>query len=497
MAKPFGMVYLVGAGPGDPGLLTRKGAEVLASAEVLISDRLASEELLKLAPADCERIYVGKEPGRHSIRQEEISRLLAEKALAGKLVVRLKGGDSFVFGRGGEEIQELERCRIAYELVPGVTSAVAALEAAGIPVTHREVSRSFHVITGHTAAGGEDALFDGFEEYAKLSGTLVFLMGMGNLERITDRLISCGKPGFTPAALVTDGTLPGMRCVRAPLSEIAEKVREAGLRPPGILAVGETAAFHMTCEEKRPLAGVTIGITGTDAMFEKLSGKLFTMGARLVRATVSRIVPENRELLEQAVRALPSYDWIVFTSRNGVSIFFQAVREQKVDLRAFRDLHFAAIGSGTAEFLSSYGFYADYVPEEYTSKALAKGLCETAAIGERILIPRAKQGSAALTEILSDGGFSVHDLPVYDIVTERGAGEALKTLDYLTFESASGVRGFFENGGEGLFADTTCVCIGDVTRRELEKYRHSRILTAKTYTADGVLEAILRDKRER
>lgn len=506
MGRKDGMVYLVGAGPGDPELLTLKGKRLLSRAEVLVYDRLASGEFLKLVPDGCENIYVGKEPGRHSKKQEEINRILIEKALAGKLVVRLKGGDPFVFGRGGEEILELEKYGIAYEVVPGVTSAIAALAHAGIPVTHRGIGQSFHVITGHTAVGkgsvgdAADTLTDGFCEYAKLSGTLIFLMGLSNLEQIIGRLLANGKAPETPAAVVTDGTLPQMRCVRAPLGSLVEAVRTAGLKAPGIIVVGETAAFQMSCHDRGPLSGVSIGVTGTDGIYEKLSGKLTGLGARVVRAASLSVKKENGEALSRALEELKIYRWIVFTSRNAVSIFFDAVRDKQLDLREFGQIKFAVVGQGTRDFLKSYGFFADYMPEEYTTAALAEGLSGLIKAGERILIPRAREGSKALTEILSGAGLSFMDLPIYDVETQHVDGEALSGLDYITFESGSGVRGFFAEEPEKrrkLFDTVRPVCIGAVTAEVLKQYGVTGALVARDYTADGIAEAIVRDTKGR
>lgn len=501
-----GFVFLVGAGPGDPKLLTLRGKEALSGAEVLVYDRLASPEFLKLVPDTCEKIYVGKEPGRHSMKQDEINQVLVRYALAGKKVVRLKGGDPFVFGRGGEEILELEKYRIGYEVVPGVTSAIAALSHAGIPVTHRGVAQSFHVITGHTAVRGdgsrnEDTLTEGFEAYAKLPGTLIFLMGLGNLKLIAERLIRCGKDPDTPAAVVTDGTLASMRCVRSTLKELPEKVKYAGLKAPGIIAVGNVTSFDMEYRKNLPLSGVTVGVTGTDAMFEKLSAGLSELGASAVRVGRLRVAECGRETLKEALASPGKWNWIVFTSQNSVKIFFDTVKEMRLDLRSFGQVRFAVIGRGTADCLEAFGIYADYIPDCYTTKALAEGLATKAAVGQRVLIPRAKQGSAALTEILGAAGLCCTDLPIYDVEAEPVSAECLNGLDYLTFESGSGVRGFFmgdtEEGKEkkcGMLDRAVCpVCIGHVTAAVLKQHGVAGAVIAGDYTAEGLCKAILSD----
>ncbi len=527
-----GMVYLVGAGPGDPELLTLKGKRLLQNAEVLVYDRLASPEFLKLVPDTCEVVYVGKEPGHHSMKQEEINQILVKYGLEGKQIVRLKGGDPFVFGRGGEEILELEKYGIPYEVVPGITSAIAALSHAGIPVTHRGISQSFHVITGHTAVNlhhdpkqnqtgsevtsqalycsdtqtdgamapakrvgvTESTLTDGFAEYAKLNGTLIFLMGLSNLEEIVDSLIQNGKAPDTPAAVVTSGTLPEMRVVRAKLCELVTHVRAARLKNPGIIVVGPVADFSMTTRNNLPLAGIQIGITGTDSIYEKLSPKLYAQGAGISRVGISTLVPMNRPMLQCTVQKLQTYDWIVFTSRNAIRLFFDAVKSERVDFRSFSCIRFAVVGSGTGEYLETYGFHADYMPEMYTTEALANGLVHVIKSNETILIPRAKQGSKILTDTFDRAGFRYDDLAIYDISVEPVTHVALSGLDYITFESSSGVRGFFQSEPEFkrqlLNESVQPVCIGHVTADVLKSFGVNRALVARDYTADGICELL-------
>lgn len=503
-----GMVYLIGAGPGDPELLTIKGKRLLSQAEVLVYDRLASPELLAMAPAECEKIYVGKIPGHHSMAQEEINQVLVRYALKGKKIVRLKGGDPFVFGRGGEEIMELEKHGIPYEVVSGVTSPVAALAHAGIPVTHRGIGQSFHVITGHTAIKSkgigvlnaeEDSLTDGFSEYAKLQGTLVFLMGLKNLEQIVERLIKNGKDPKTPAAIVTDGTLPSMRCVRGTLESLPQLAKEHGLKAPGIIVVGPVAQFEMTSKKNLPLSGLHIGVTGTDAMYEKLASKLYAEGASVTRVGKTLVLPTNQEALSKVVKELKAYHWIVFTSRNAIDVFFCAVHTENVDMRTFGNIKFAVVGRGTKEYLERFGFYADYMPKEYTTECLANGLSGLVKECERVLIPRAKQGSKKLTQILDIANVEYLDLSIYDVKAEAVEVSALKRLDYLTFESGSGVRGFFKDDAEEkakiLNQSVYPVCIGMVTADVLMEYGVTRALVAKDYTADGICE-ILKEARE-
>ncbi len=498
-----GFVYLVGAGPGDPELLTLKGKRLLSQAEVLVYDRLASPEFLNMVPDTCEKIYVGKVPGNHSMVQDEINQVLVHYGLKGKKIVRLKGGDPFVFGRGGEEILELEKYGIPYEVVSGVTSPVAALAHAGIPITHRGIGQSFHVITGHTAIKSkgigvldaeEDTLTDGFAEYAKLQGTLVFLMGLKNMDLIVDRLIKNGKDPKTQAAIVTDGTLPSMRCVRGTLQTLPQLAKEYGLKSPGIIVVGPVAGFEMTAKKTLALSGLSVGVTGTDAIYEKLASKLYAEGASVSRIGKSMILPLNEDVLEQTVRSIQSYQWIVFTSRNAIDLFFRAVRNENIDMRAFCHVKFAVVGRGTKEYLEQFGFYADYMPDEFTTESLAKGLSLVVKAREHVLIPRAKQGSQRLTEILQEANIEYTDLSIYDVKAEQSKVSDLKGLDFLTFESGSGVRGFFETDPEEkikiLNHSVYPVCIGHVTSEVLKEYGVTRALVAKDYTADGICEIL-------
>ncbi len=498
-----GIVYLVGAGPGDPELLTLKGKRLLSQAEVLVYDRLASPEFLNMVPDTCEKIYVGKVPGNHSMVQEEINQVLVHYGLKGKKIVRLKGGDPFVFGRGGEEILELEKHGIPYEVVSGVTSPVAALAHAGIPITHRGIGQSFHVITGHTAIKSkgigvleaeDDTLTDGFAEYAKLQGTLVFLMGLKNLDLIVDRLIRNGKDPKTPAAIVTDGTLPSMRCVRGTLETLPQLAKEYGLKSPGIIVVGPVAGFEMTVKKARALSGLTVGVTGTDAIYEKLASKLYAEGASVLRIGKSKVLPMNEDILAQTVKSIKSYQWIVFTSRNAIDLFFRAVRNENVDMRTFCHVKFAVVGSGTKEYLEQFGFYADYMPDKFTTESLANGLSQVVKAQEHVLIPRAKQGSKRLTEILQEANIEYTDLSVYDVKAEQAKVSDIKGLDFLTFESGSGVRGFFESDPEEkvkiLNQSVYPVCIGHVTSEVLKEYGVTRALVAKDYTADGICEIL-------
>lgn len=504
MKDKTGTVCLVGAGPGDEELITLRGSRILAEAEVLLYDRLASPRLLSGVPEGCEKIFVGKREGNHSASQEEINALLVKKAKEGKRVVRLKGGDSFVFGRGGEEILALEEENIPYQVVPGITSAIAALETAGIPVTHRMEARSFHVITGHTALENEK---ERFLQYGKLEGTLIFLMGVGNLPEIVKQLLKGGKSPDTPAAIVEQGTCIRQRRIDGVLGNIEEKAEEWGVKPPAVLAVGQAAACHMI-SENLPLSGRRIGVTGTAAMTGKLEKGLKDMGALVYSAPYLKIAPT--EALKKRKPDWKSFSWLVFTSANGVNQFFCQIKEMNLDIRALSHLKYAVIGRGTADALWQYGIRADYMPLCYTVEELAKGLAKELLKEDRVLVLRAKEASGDIHKIWQEQEVTYEDLGIYETaVDEDMAGQLWQQadiLDTITFASASGVKAFFsagkncsegEEGGygqkEGNALPGTMICIGQKTEETLKEYVPAalwgRIKTATEYTVTGLIQA--------
>jgi uroporphyrinogen III methyltransferase/synthase len=501
--KETGVVYLIGAGPGDPGLITEKGLSRLRICDAVVYDSLLSPRLLDEVPDQCRKIHVGKRAGRHSMKQEEINKLLVELAGEGLAVVRLKGGDPFVFGRGGEEIMALSEAGIPYEVVSGVTSAVAALASAGIPVTHRAVSRSFHVMTGHTLSE-EGTLPPDFAEFARLSGTLVFLMGLGNLSLIVKGLLNQGKPGMTPAAVIQNGTLPGERTIRGTLTDIEEKVLADGIESPAIIVVGEVASLDFSSTLKQPLEGSRIGVTGTDSFTVRLRKQLESLGGAS-ECILSLSIESHRKggKMKEAYGKLPSYTWIVFTSANGVREFFHGLLEWGYDFRSVGHVKIAAVGKGTADELQRYGFLADYIPEKYQVQDLAAGLKGMVSGDDRLLIPRSLSGSKVLNEILDETGIPYDDIVLYEVAlagteTENRA-EALKHLDYLTFSSASGVEAFFREADEEIkeaLAGLKVVCIGDITAKALMEQGRKADIIAGIYSIQGITEAICRDWKE-
>ena len=498
--KKKGSVCLVGAGPGDPELITAKGMLRLKECDAVVYDSLSSDRLLELAGEAAERIYVGKRAGRHSMKQEEINAILVRLGNEGKTVVRLKGGDPFVFGRGGEEILALQEAGIPYETVPGVTSAVAVPASVGIPVTHRAMSRSFHVMTGHTLAEGETLPPD-FPAFASLSGTLVFLMGMGNLHPIVEGLLAAGKPETTPAAVIENGTLPEERSVRGCLGDIEERVREMGIGTPAIIVVGETAALDMSSTVRRPLDGISVSVTGTASFSGRLIRSLTELGASA--ENICRLGVESfaaGQEMSRAYKNLGSYTWVAFTSANAVRLFFEGLLQAGGDFRSTGHLKMAAVGKGTARELRRYGFTADYVPERYQVEDLAEGLAGLAGEKDCILIPRSSGGSRAFNEILEARGIPYDDIVLYDVKTEWREREALadrlRRSRYLTFASGSGVEAFFDGLSgeqEKALENVRIVCIGAVTARALEKRGRKADVVAETFSIQGMTEAMVRD----
>lgn len=473
-----GKVWLVGAGPGDPGLFTVKGQEVLRKAQVVVYDALVGDGVLSMIPQEAERINVGKRSSHHLMPQEEISRLLAEKAGEGKRVVRLKGGDPFLFGRGGEELEVLTEAGIPYEVVPGVTSALAVPAYQGIPVTHRDFCSSVHIITGHKREGQEYDI--DFEALVRTRGTLVFLMGAASLAAICRGLIEAGMDPKMPAAFLSRGTRASQERIVADVSSLPEKVLKGNVKTPAIIVVGEVCrlADRFAWVEKLPLGGAKVLVTRPKELAGTTSGRLRELGAEVLELPAIRTVrrKENPQL-EDALSRLADWDWIVFTSPTGVRLFFEELKERRIDVRKLGKARIAVIGSGSERELEKYGLYGDLIPEVYDGEHLGKALAPLCRAGEKVLIPRAAIGNRELTETLEKvEGLEVSDIPLYDTVYgEEALGEAgtypdlrqvleKGELDYAVFTSASTVRGFAAAAGKADYARVKAICIGAQTR---------------------------------
>lgn len=522
------MVYLIGAGPGDPGLITVKGLEFIKQCDTIIYDRLGTYQLLEMVKPDCRRIYVGKQAGSHYKKQTEINEILVEEGRKGNMVVRLKGGDPFVFGRGGEEVTALLEAGIPFQVIPGITSAVAVPEVCGIPVTHRGTSRSFHVITGHKRADGkvesskenefskhlkpaenleftggnkfDEGGLDDYDYIRNQEGTSVFLMGLNRLPQIMERLVQTGAEENTPVAVISKGTMPGQRIVRGDIQSIADNVTEAKLGSPAIIVVGENAALDFTAPNRGPLQNVHVGLVGTPKLREKMRVAIDALGGQsysIVDMSVEQT--EEKDRLRVALEHIEDYSWLAFTSQNTITLFFKWLREWNIDVRKLAHLKLAVVGAGTRDALRSEGYIADYVPDEYTTSALARGLANVMKDGERLLLPRAVQGSETMLDILDQGGVAYEEIPVYDVVGRRMESiQYLNDLDVITFVSASGVRGFLkvldaeENGsdiGQTLNSADPCGAHIDHSLREHSLMKNIRIAALGNVTEKALEKA--------
>lgn len=488
-----GKVILVGAGPGDKGLLTLRGAEVLQNAEVVVYDRLVGADVLAMIPDDAERIDVGKQSNRHPVPQERINEILVEKAREGKQVVRLKGGDCYLFGRGGEEVEELVTAGVPFEVVPGVTSAMSAPAYAGIPVTHRDFCSSVHIVTAHAKRGGE--LHIDFESLLKTGGTLVFLMGVSALGFVMNGLLAAGAPPDLPAAVVENGTRYNQRRLVATVGTLDRKTEEMGLQSPAIILVGKVCTLADTLDwfSKLPLHGKHVVVTRPRERAGTLADRLRALGAGVTEYPCIETVETPEAPLPDDLRA---YHWVVLTSPAGVPAMRHALEAHGTDLRALYGCRFACIGQGTAKALAEYGIRADYVPEHFDAKHLAQGLCDIVHADERVLILRAAQGTPELTEILTAGGVAYDEAAVYETRYRSAQSDALTahiaagTVDFVTFTSASTVHAFVQSAPHAAVNTFRAVCIGDATAAAAKTYGMN-IITAKNATIDDMIACIL------
>lgn len=498
-----GLVVLAGAGPGDPGLTGGRVLQYIREADVIVYDRLVSERLLADARPDAEKIYVGKASSEHTLRQDGINALLVKLAKQGKSVLRLKGGDPFVFGRGGEEAQELHHAQVPFEIVSGVTSAIAVPAYAGIPVTHRGIATSFAVFTGHEEPGKIESSLQ-WDKLATATDTLVFLMGVENLPYITDRLIQNGRAATTPAAIIRWGTTTQQRTLVTTVGTAVEDVAVAGILPPAIFIVGEVVRLRNELQwfDNRPLFGKTVLVTRARAQASRFVAMLEEAGARCIEAPAIRI--ESPEDMAPAVRAamnLSQYKWVIFTSANGVDRFFQLLHANGKDARAFGSVRIAAIGPETAMALKKEGLSADLVPREFRAEAILEMLEQQVAPGERVLLARALEAREVLPDELRKKGVTVDVVPVYRTVTgEADGGELLKQLqtgavDLVTFTSSSTVTNLLEIlGPDGVDAlrKVTIACIGPVTADTCREVGLEPSMTATEYTIKGLTDIIIK-----
>ncbi len=462
-----GFVYLVGAGPGDAGLITRIGYELIQKCEVLIYDRLVSSSLLDLVNEKCELIYVGKTVGNHAIKQDEINDIIVKKALENKIVVRLKGGDPFVFGRGGEEILELQKYKVPYKVIPGVTSAISGLTYAGIPITHRGKSRGFHVVTGHSN-DDVSSIPNNLDILAKLDETLVFLMGFSNLDKIVTGLVKGGKNINTPVAIISNATTENQVEVRGTLGNIVEIVEKTSLKAPALIVVGEVAELDFR-DTNNVLSGVNVGVTGTLDLIVKQKSLLEFFGARVFEACSLSVVEVLNSEFESQIQNIDKFNWVIFTSANSVKMFFSGIYKLQIDLRKFGKIKFAVVGCGTQDVLKSYGFNADFIPTKFSSKHLGNELVNVLDTNDKVLIPIGKKHTNDLIDIFEDNDIDFKKHIIYDIASNSAAEVKTNELDFLTFLSSTGVEEFFSSPNACISDECKVVCIGELTRVELEK----------------------------
>lgn len=490
-----GQVILVGAGPGDPDLLTIKGRKAIESADVVVYDRLVGQAIFDLIPPTAERINVGKESSHHTVPQDQINQILLSKALEGKCVVRLKGGDPFLFGRGGEELELLAEHGVSFQEIPGITSAIAVPAYAGIPVTHRDCCSSLHIITGHQRAG--KPLNINFSALVQTKGTLVFLMGVSALEEICRGLLDVGMEPDMPAAVIEKGTTPSQRPVLATLSTLPETARAQQVKSPAIIIVGKVCAYSQQFDwfDHLPLKGRKVIVTRPRERAGTLSQRLRELGADVAEfpcIETHPLVPCPE--MEQAVDRIGQYEWLVFTSAAGVSALMDLLERTNRDVRALGPVKLAAIGPGTDRELRKHGLRADLIPEVYDGAHLGQALCDAKPAG-KVLILRAQWGTRALTDALDGGTIAYDDIRCYETrYTAPNCEEVRKLLvpgTIVTFTSASTVTGFVSALGEDTDCSAiTAACIGKQTEAQARSC-HLHTITAEQATMDALIQRIV------
>jgi len=497
-----GKVYLVGAGPGDPGLITVKGLECIKQADVLIYDHLASPILLKHAQQHTEILYVGKKGGDHTLSQDEINSLIAEKAQKGLIVTRLKGGDPFIFGRGGEEAEMLVRNEIPFEIVPGVTSAIAAPAYAGIPLTHRKFTSTLAFVTGHEDPLKEESSID-WTALAKGIGTIVFLMGVKNLSYITNRLIDHGMNPDTPVALIRWGTTSRQTTVTGTLDTISERAKNVGFKPPAVIVVGHVVKLRerMKWFENRPLMGRSIVVTRAREQASELVKRLSDLGAECLECPTIKVAPpDDLKPLDKAIENLSTYDWLIFTSVNGVNFFFDRLFVNNKDVRALSNVHTAVIGPATAKRLFDFGLQSDIVPESYRAESIIKAFAGKDINGKKMLLPRAKEARPILPLELIRMGAVIDEVTAYCTRAVQDNADLMltqlreKTIDLITFTSSSTVKNFHAllppEDLESLMQGVTVASIGPITADTARNLGFDIHIIAESFTIPGLCEAI-------
>ncbi|SET69871.1 uroporphyrinogen III methyltransferase / synthase [Lacrimispora sphenoides] len=487
-----GKVWLVGAGPSDPGLLTIKGKDVLEQAEVVVYDQLVGQGILQMIPKSAKKINVGKYSGNHTVVQERINEILLEEALEGKRVVRLKGGDPFLFGRGGEELELLCEHGVPYEIVPGITSAISVPAYAGIPVTHRDFTSSLHIITGHRKKGCQESI-----DYKSLAAlgetTLVFLMGVAALPDICRGLIEAGMDQTTPAAILERGTTAKQRNVIATIATLPEEATKQNIGTPGIIVVGKVCSLSQTFAwaEKRLLSGARVVVTRPKDKVSSLATKLYDLGAEVVMLSGTSVKPilDNPQLIE-VLNTIKDYKWILFGSEVAVDIFFDRLFQQQIDIRSLWNCHFGAVGPATRKAIEKRGIRVTYMPEKYYGMELGKGIAAMAQPEDKVLVLIPNETDSELANYLSITNVHMKAVPLYDIIYEENEQVCIEETDIVTFTSASTVRSFVKTMKDMDFHKVQAVCIGELTAKEAALHG-MKITAAKEATIDSLIERVI------
>lgn len=494
-----GIVYLIGAGPGDPGLITVKGMECLEKADTIVYDRLANPVLLENKKKNCKLIYVGKSPKHHTKTQDEINEILYQEAKGGKIVTRLKGGDPYVFGRGGEEGKYLYERDIPFEVVPGITSAIGGLAYGGIPITHRGIATSFHVITGHLKDEKEEL---NWKALADLNGTLVFLMGVSNLKNIAENLIANGKKENTPAALINWATLPRQRVVQGSLKDIYQIALDEEIKPPSLIIIGDVVGLReeLNFYENKALLGKDIVITRGTTERKDIVEKLRNLGANVLSIPTIEIKEISpNEKLDKAIKNLKEYNHIVFTSINGVNIFFERLFQLGYDARAIANIKISTVGPSTSDAVRKYGINPDFMPSTYVGEELVNELKTRLLKDDKVLIPRSKNGRAYLIEELSKI-CTIDEVHSYETVKSTVDNEdivdSIKELlsPYILFSSPTTFINFKKilgENGEDVLDKSKIISIGPVTSKTIKESGYKVYMQPKHYTFDGILETLI------
>ena len=499
-----GIVYLIGAGPGDYKLITVKGRECVEKADVIVYDYLADEKILRWAKPEAELIYAGKMVNNHTLTQDEINAVLVEKGLEGKIVARLKGGDPLVFGRGGEEALALREAGIPFEFVPGVTSGISAPAYAGIPVTHRNLATSFAIVTGHENPNkpGESIHW---EHLAKAVDTISFVMGVGNLPHITEELRKYGRPENTPVAVIRWGTKGEQETIVSDLAHIAEEVEKAKLQPPAIVIVGEVVALRPQLQwfDTKPLFGKKVVVTRARSKASSLVEKLESLGADVIEAPAIETVPlPMTEEMKATLEHLDEFKTLIFTSAEGVRYFFDELFKEGLDVRKLHGLKITAIGSGTAKALKGFGVLADILPANYQAESVVEALEPIVMEGEKALLVQPVVARSVIPDGLRAFGAEVEVFRMYEtkqstVGSEKLAEElALCNVDYITFTSSSTVTNTLEllgENGPALVKNAKVVAIGPITAATAYEYGVSADIVAPTFTVDAMVDAIMED----